>query len=41
MRQFVLNRHGKLIFPSNVFSELDFFVITSQTSRTWWCGVAS
>ena len=30
MQPFVLNRHGKLIFPSNIFPELDFSVITSQ-----------
>jgi len=30
MKPFVLNRHGKLIFPSNIFPELDFSVITSQ-----------
>ena len=30
MQPFVLNRHGRLIFPSNIFPELDFSVITSQ-----------
>ncbi len=30
MKPFVLNRHGKLIFPSNIFPELDFSAITSQ-----------
>ena len=30
MKPFVLNRHGKLIFPSNIFPELDFSVVTSQ-----------
>jgi 3-oxoacyl-[acyl-carrier-protein] synthase III len=30
MQPFVLNRHGRLVFPSNVFPELDFSVIRSQ-----------
>ena len=30
MKPFVLNRHGRLVFPSNVFPELDFSVIRSQ-----------
>jgi hypothetical protein len=30
MQPFVLNRHGRLVFPSNVFSERDLSVIRSQ-----------
>ena len=30
MQPFVLNRHGRLVFPSNVFPELDFSVIRSR-----------
>lgn len=29
MQSFVLNRHGKLVLPSNLFAELDFSVISS------------
>ena len=30
MQPFVLNRHGRLVFPSNVFPELDSSVIRSR-----------
>ena len=30
MQSFVLNRNGRLVFPSNVFSEIDFSVIRDQ-----------
>src|ERR1700741_1186812 len=29
MKSFVLNRHGSLVLPSNLFAQLDFSVITS------------
>ena len=29
MKSFVLNRHGALVLPANLFAQLDFFVITS------------
>ena len=33
MQPFVLNRHGRLVFPSNFFPELDFSVI--ETGSSW------
>src|SRR5579863_1306772 len=29
MKSFVLNRHGSLVLPANLFAQLDFSVITS------------
>ena len=34
MQPFVVNRHGRLVFPSNFFPELDFSVIESSSSST-------
>ena len=41
MQPFVLNRHGRLVLPSNVFPELDFSVIRSQDQLDQWCGATS
>ena len=34
MKPFVVNRHGRLVFPSNFLGDLDFSVIESQDQFT-------
>ena len=34
MKPFVVNRHGRLVFPSNFFPELDFTVFETLDSST-------
>ena len=29
MKSFVINQHGSLVLPANIFAQLDFSVITS------------
>ena len=34
MQPFVINRHGKLVFPSNFIPDLDFSVIETEEHST-------
>ncbi len=34
MQPYVLNRHGRIVFPSNLIPELDLSMIRASTSST-------